>query len=118
MKFAGALAGLAVLLLAGCWNSPPTAATQDSASLASASAPPAAPANHKSAAEWTANEILQQLLARYRQAKTYRDDAVVRLSFRRDGQKVAEEAPAAISFQRPDKLSIVAYQATVKCDGK
>src|SRR5262249_4593604 len=57
-------------------------------------------------------------LARYRQAKTYRDNAVVRLSFRRDGQPMAEEAPAAVALERPSKLSIVAYQATVKCDGK
>ncbi|MBW8884779.1 MAG: TlpA family protein disulfide reductase, partial [Planctomycetia bacterium] len=74
--------------------------------------------NKKLPAEWTADEILAQLLTRYRQAKTYRDNAVVVLSFRRAGQPMAEEAPAAVAFERPGKLSIVAYQATVKCDGK
>src|SRR5205823_2580147 len=76
------------------------------------------PSNKKLPAEWTANEILAQLLARYRQAKTYRDNAVVLLSFSRAGQPMAEESPAAVAFERPGKLSIVAYQATVKCDGK
>src|SRR6267142_1042489 len=72
----------------------------------------------KPPAEWTANEILQQLLATYRAAKTYRDQAVVRLSFRQGGQLVTQEQPTAVAFERPGKLSLVAYQATVKCDGR
>lgn len=41
----------------------------------------------KSPADWTANEIRKRLLATYRQAKTYRDQAVVRLAFRQNGQR-------------------------------
>src|SRR5206468_592965 len=72
----------------------------------------------KQPAEWTANEILKRLLATYRQAKTYRDQAVVRLSFRQNGQQASQEQPIAVALERPDKLSIVAFQATLKCDGR
>jgi hypothetical protein len=118
MKFARTLLALSLLFIVGCSktsNGPPSKVSASSPSPAAAAAPSE---NKKSPAEWTANEILQQLLARYRQAKTYRDNAVVRLSFRRAGQQMAEEVPAAVALQRPDKLSIIAYQATVKCDGK
>src|SRR4051794_31973164 len=57
--------------------------------------------NDKPLAEWTANEILQQLLATYRAAKTYQDEAVVRLSFRQAGQVVSQEQPSAVAFERP-----------------
>src|SRR5262245_35063208 len=119
MKVAGTLLvciGL-VVLLAGCQkttdgggnraqdvrNDPPQDSTSNSA---------------KAAADWTANEILKRLLATYRQAKTYRDNAVVRLAFRQNGQPVAQEQPFAVAYERPDKLSIAAFQATVKSDGR
>ncbi len=118
MKTDRTLLGLLILLPAGCSKTAPTTPNE------SANAPPAAadvtalPSKNKHAADWTANEILQQLLARYRQAKTYRDNAVVRLSFRRVNQPFSEEVPAAVGFERPNKLSVVAYQATIKCNGK
>ncbi|HEY2411254.1 MAG TPA: hypothetical protein VGI40_03380 [Pirellulaceae bacterium] len=71
----------------------------------------------KPAADLSASEILKRLLATYRQAKTYKDNAVVRLAFRQNGQPVFQEQPFAVAFERPDKLSITAFQATVKCDG-
>src|SRR6478672_3497586 len=67
--------------------------------------------NAKRAAEWSANDILKRLLATYRQAKTYRDNAVVRLAFRQNGQPVSQEQPFAVAYERPDKLSITAFQA-------
>src|SRR4051794_518403 len=72
----------------------------------------------KPAADWSASDILKRLLATYRAAKTYRDNAVVRLAFRQNSQPVAQEQPFAVAYERPDKLSINAFQATVKCDGK
>lgn len=72
----------------------------------------------KAAADFSANEILPKLLATYRDAETYQDQAVVRLSFQQGGQPVSQEWETAVSFERPNKLSLVAYQATVKCDGK
>src|SRR4051812_25852889 len=75
------------------------------------------PDKTKPPAEWTANEILKRLLANYRQAKTYRDNAVVRLAFRQTGQPVFQEQPFAVAYERPDKLSVAAFQATVKSNG-
>ena len=71
----------------------------------------------KPAADYTASEILQRLLATYRKAQSYQDQAVVRLSFQQGDQPVNEEFPAAVAFERPNKLSLTAYQATVKSDG-
>ena len=110
----------AILALAlsacGCWGpqSPPPAPPAASGGPAAAIQPAVA----KPAADRTASEILQQLLATYRQAKTYQDQGVVRLAYRRNGQPEAEESPVAVAFERPGKLSLVAYQATVKCDGR
>jgi peroxiredoxin len=118
MKIARTLLGLLVLLLIGCSKTAETTPIKEGGSTAVEVVPTAPHSHNKPTAEWTANEILQKLLARYRQAKTYRDNAIVRLTFRRDGQPFSEEAPAAVALERPSKLSIVAYQATVKCDGK
>jgi hypothetical protein len=118
MKIAGMVRiCLPLLLLAGCEKppeaQPQTAAKADSNQSESSPAKPSRPA-----ADWTANEILQQLLATYRGAKTYEDQAIVRLSFRRSGTPESQKLPAAVAFERPSRLSIRAFQATVKCDGK
>ncbi len=107
-----------LLPLAGCGRSSGAANRESPAAELPPSPKHKASFSAKPTAEWTANEILQQLLSTYRQAKSYRDSGVVRLAFRRGGQPIAEDAPAAVAFERPGKLSIVAYQATVKCDGK
>jgi hypothetical protein len=112
------LIGLALLLFHGGCDKRPVAA--DPGSSPEAVNPPAAtPAKvTKPPVDWTANEILQQLLATYRQAKTYQDQGVVRLAYRQGSQPVSQEWPASVAFERPGKLSILAYQATVKSDGR
>jgi len=55
-------------------------------------------------AEWTSNEILAQLLATYRDAKTYQDNAVVRLTFRQNGQPVSQDWPTSVAFERPNRI--------------
>jgi len=118
MKRVGMLwIGLIALLLAGCYN-PPAPGPQAAAKATSIPTESAPAKPNKPAAEWTANEILQQLLTTYRTAKTYQDQAVVRLSFRRGGQLESQEQPTAVALERPGKLSVSAYQATIKCDGK
>jgi hypothetical protein len=96
-----------LVALAGCYQPPaPPAPIGESA-------PPTIPASQLSA-----NEILQKLLATYRGAATYEDQGVVRLEFRQRGQKTADQWPCAVKFARPNKLSLAAFQATVKCDGR
>src|SRR5262245_51006441 len=115
----GMLCLVAVAALAGCWGpqSPPPAPPP----VASAAGGPSLqPESHpvKPPADWTANEILQALLARYRAARTYRDQGIVRVAWRENGQPQADERRAAVVFERPGKLALSAYQATVRCDGK
>lgn len=110
------------LLFTGCERTPAPSATsqtgESDAHSPSASTKTAAPDSTRPAADLSANEILKRLLATYRQAKTYRDQAVVRLSFRQNNQPLSQEQPNAVAFERPDKLSLTAFQATLKSDGK
>jgi AhpC/TSA family len=118
MRIAGTLpiACFVLFSVSGCDKPPPAARSRPVPEAMPAAKRSALPA--KPTAEWTASEILQQLLATYRQATTYQDQAVVRLEYRQGSQPVNQEWPAAVAFERPGKLSIVAYQATVKCDGR
>jgi hypothetical protein len=120
----GRLLILALLLAAislGCGQSPPStaepAAMPTITTSAAAEPIPAPAALQKPAADQTANEILARLLTTYREAKTYQDQGVLRLSFRQNGQPVAQEWPVAVAYERPNKISIQAYQVVVKCDG-
>jgi hypothetical protein len=118
MRLAGTLfLGFLCFLAVGCEKRPPAPAAANNTTPQPEPVAPVARPN-RPASEWTANEILQQLLTTYRHAKTYQDQGVVRLSFRQGGQPVSQELPAAVAFERPSKISVVAYQATVKCDGR
>jgi hypothetical protein len=64
------------------------------------------------------NEILQKLLARYREAKSYEDQAVVRLQFKQLGQPASFSWPVSVVYERPNRLALDAYQAQVRVDGK
>src|SRR5262245_58247971 len=116
------IATLLVVLITGCSQPPAESPPTRAAAKTETSPPPAVAAKanrpNKPVADWTASEILQQLLAVYRQAATYQDRAVVRLSFRQGGQAISQDESASVAFQRPGKLSVLAYQATVKCDGR
>ena len=72
----------------------------------------------KDAAAISASEILKRLLATYRGATTYWDDGIVKLEFRQQGQLQGDQWPSAVKFARPNRLSLTAFQATIKCDGK
>ena len=122
-------AGSIVLLLiaaAGCAPSQPlptsaespSAEPQATGAAARESLPKAREKSAKAPSEWSASEILAQLLATYRQANSYQDQAVVRLAFRRNGQPVSMESPSSVTLVRPNKLAIAAYQAIVKIDGR
>jgi len=65
-----------------------------------------------------AERIVQQMVATYRQAESYRDRAVVRLKYRQQGQVFEDEGQFAVSLVRPNKLSLQAYQLTLVSDGR
>src|SRR6476620_5950572 len=102
MRIAATLLICLPMLAIGCTKGPPPAPSS-TAQTAAASPPNASATISKTPAQWTANEILQQLLATYRAAKTYQDEAVVRLSFRQAGHVVSQEQPSAVAFERPRK---------------
>jgi hypothetical protein len=110
---------LALALIAGCAPSDPNA-DQGENHTTEASDRPLGTADQALPPDpnLPADAILKRLLATYRQARTYQDQGVVRLEFRQNGEPVRQEWPAAVTFERPNKLSLVAYQATVKCNGK
>ena len=109
--------GSRLAVLAGCYQSPaPQASTPQVPVFANGatSKPAAYPAD---IAGLSANAILKRLLTTYRGAATYQDEGIVRLQFKQAGQSMGDQWPCAVKFARPNKLSLAAYQATVKCDG-
>ncbi|MFV1967185.1 MAG: peroxiredoxin family protein, partial [Pirellulaceae bacterium] len=62
--------------------------------------------------------VLQQMLATYRDAASYCDRGVLRLSFRRDGQRFEDQSPLSVRTRAQNQLRLHAYRATVICDGE
>jgi hypothetical protein len=96
----------------GCFQAPPpvpppAATTKVPAATTPVAAPPK-----------SAGEILKRLLETYRAAKTYQDQGIVKLEFSQAGTRSGDQWPCAVAFARPNKLSLVAFQATVKSDGR
>ncbi|MGD9645180.1 MAG: redoxin domain-containing protein [Pirellulales bacterium] len=72
-----------------------------------------------SSARPAAEQVLRDMCATYRDAKTYADSGDLRLVFTGgDGQPVTEQVPFAVSFARPNRVRIQAYRAMVASDGK
>ncbi len=76
------------------------------------------PAPDKASAPPSASQQLEELVRTYREAKSYRDQAVVQLHYRRDGRIYQDEAPLAVTYSRPNRLHVRAYQAVVVSDGE
>ncbi len=59
----------------------------------------------------TARELMDRMLASYRNASFYRDRAAARLSYEQEGRPFTDEAPLSVSFRRsPSQLDVKAYQ--------
>lgn len=65
-----------------------------------------------------AEQILQRMVATYRDAGSYSDQAVVRLKYREQGRWVEDEGSFAVTLVRPNKLSLRAYQLTLSSNGR
>ncbi len=70
------------------------------------------------AAVLTVDNVLQRMTEAYRHATSYQDNAVVRLTYRRDGQAFEDEAPISVCWQAPNQIRVRAYQVEAACDGK
>jgi thiol-disulfide isomerase/thioredoxin len=64
-----------------------------------------------------ADQVLRSMVDAYCQAGAYQDDAVVRLSYQRQGEAFQDEAPLAVAWQRPNQIHVEAYQVEVACNG-
>lgn len=62
--------------------------------------------------------ILAATARAYRQAKTYADDARVRVTLTRGDAQTEQTIPFRVAFERPDKLRIDCYDARIVADGQ
>jgi len=106
----------AATLLVGCGQGGPggsgsPAGNGDPAKGNKGAAPPAAELT-------SAEKVLEAMAAAYRQAKSYRDNAVVRFVLDTGGRKDDRTEKFAVRFERPNKLHVEAYAATIAVDGR
>ncbi len=66
----------------------------------------------------SAQQILKDMEAAYRKAKSYADEGQVHIHFERDGKPFEDNLPFSVVFVRPNKLRLLAYDAMVVSDGK
>ena len=92
------------LLYTGCGGKAPEPAAGPSDATATAVSSPA-------------QQVLQRMIAAYRETGCYHDQAVVRLRYRQQGQWFEDEGQLSVSLVRPNRLQLRAYQLTLVCDG-
>jgi hypothetical protein len=66
----------------------------------------------------TADSLLRITASAYRSAAGYQDQAVVKLRYRRNGQPQEDEAPLSVTWQRPNRILVRAYQVRLVSDGQ
>lgn len=81
---------------------------------------PGQAAPDKSATSRSGNDLWQESLAAYRTADSYRDEAVLYLSYRLQGQLIQEPQPWSVSWSRgtEQKLAAKLFNSQVRSDGK
>lgn len=70
----------------------------------------------------SAAEVLERMVATYHEARSYQDDARVRLHFKKQGDGpnnvIDQKWDYSVAFARPNKLRLHVYQSVVICDGQ
>ncbi len=66
----------------------------------------------------SADDVLKKMIDAYQHATSYRDNGQVRISYRQAGELHEDQADLIVKLERPNKLSLRAYQVTLACDGK
>ncbi|MFM9067489.1 MAG: hypothetical protein ACKOUR_09200, partial [Planctomycetota bacterium] len=68
--------------------------------------------------EAEAQLIWQQTLIAYRTAHHYQDDATIKLSYSDGGRRFEDQTSIAVSWSKPNRLAVNAYQVQLVCDGQ
>ena len=97
----------------GCGNTETSPGTQGAANQSEKNGAVATGTEHRSA-----QQILKDMEAAYRKAKSYADEGQVHIRFERDGKPFEDNLPFSVVFVRPNKLRLLAYDAMVVSDGK
>jgi len=66
----------------------------------------------------TAREVLERMVAAYRQAESYADGGRLHLLAQAGEQKIDQTSNYSVSLVRPNKLRLMAYQGSLICDGQ
>ncbi len=66
----------------------------------------------------TADEIIANMRKVYSSAQSYRDEAILSLSYRLQGRFLEEPHQWAVEFQRPQQLRARIYNSRMHCDGE
>lgn len=109
--------GSLALVVGACWFAgcgPSSTNKSDAAAATDTKRAATSAAN----ADLAAPQILERMLAAYRETPSYRDDATVTLSYRQGGKLFTDEAPIAVTLVRPNRLRLHAYQVKLACDGR
>jgi hypothetical protein len=64
-----------------------------------------------------AESVLRKMVDAYRGAASYCDRGVLRLAFRRDGQRLEDKSPFSVRMEGGNRIAVRAYQSRVTCDG-
>ena len=116
MKHIGVgLLGLGLICLAGCPSSTDKPAVEPSNGEEHPSTPGAGPAVTGQPA--SARDVLAAMVDAYKNAATYADSGSVRLLAEQADGKIDQRADFSLSFERPNKLRLHAYQVMIACDG-
>ncbi len=78
----------------------------------------AAPADDDPQTPLTGRRVLERMVAAYQSATSYADEGVLRHKVQLGEDRVDEAADFSLAWQRPDRLRMQVYQASVVCDGK
>jgi thiol-disulfide isomerase/thioredoxin len=113
----------AVGILAGCSrSSDPQAPVPATTPAANTTAPGGAAGESRSPPvaldQQSPEGLLLHMMAQYRDAVSYADAGTLHVEYTLDGENVAYEFPFSVTFQRPNKLRLHAYEGTIVCDGE
>ena len=66
----------------------------------------------------TGQAILQNVIARYTAAKSYRDRAVLYLNYRLEGRPIQEPHPFSVVWDSQNRISSRVFNSQLQCDGR